>query len=111
MTYAAEQGCEGWICLGLAFDVRDDVFAVETEELFDWAAGEASPGGRGSIEGPDGEDELPCFYGVFADEVVGLLERPEERVVFGSVLRRLLEGDPGFCQLVALVSGHEVTSR
>ena len=39
LTHGAEQGCEGWISSGLFFDVRDDVFAVETEELFYGAAG------------------------------------------------------------------------
>jgi len=40
-------------------------------------------------------------------EIIALLEGPEERVVFGSTLRRGLEDDPGPCQPVALVAGHD----
>jgi hypothetical protein len=111
LPHAAQQGRERWICFRLPLDVRDHEVAMEAKELFDGAGGETSPRRHGLIERPDGKDELPCFHWIFANQVIDLLEGPEERVVFGSMLRRRLEGDPGLCQFVALVAGHEVTSR
>ncbi len=107
---ADEQDCEGGIGVGLLLDLGDDGFAVVAEELFDETGGEALPNGKRLIERPDGEDKVPGFNWVFAYEVVDLAEGPEEGVVFGSVLRRGLEGDPGFCQSCAIVAGHGVTS-
>src|SRR5207249_8698728 len=51
-----------------------------------------------------------CFHWLFAGEIVALPEGPEERVVFGCILWRGLEGDPGFCQLGALAVGQDVTA-
>ncbi len=106
---ADEQEGEGWVGLGLLLDAGDDGFAVVAEEFLDEAGGEAFSCRKRLVEGPDGEDEVPGFDWVFADEAVGLPEGPEEGVVFGSVLRRGLESDPGFCELVALFAGHGAT--
>ena len=105
--YPAEQHGEGSIGLCLPLDVLDHEFTVVAEKFLDEAGGEALLCGRGLVERPDGEDEIPGFDWVFADEIVALPEGPEERVVFGRVLRRGLEGDPGPCQLIALVVSHD----
>jgi hypothetical protein len=46
----------------------------------------------------------------FADEVVGLLEGPQERLVLRRALRRCLEGDPGFRKFAASVVGRPMTA-
>jgi len=111
LPHGSEQGGEGSIGFGLALDVFDHGFAVVAEKLFDEAGGEASLGGRGLVERPDGEDELPCFLWLFAGQIIALPEGPEETAVFGRIVRRGLEGDPGFCQLSALAVGHDVGPR
>ena len=108
LTYAAEQRGERSIGSRLALDVWNHEFAVVAKKLFDEAGGETSPCRYGLVERPDGKDELPCFHRLFAGKVIALPESPEEGVVFGSMLRRGLEGDPGPCQLVALVVGHDM---
>src|SRR5258708_33625611 len=93
LAYGAEQGGEGSIGFRLALDVLDHQFAVVAEKLFDEAGGETFPDRYGLVERPDGEDELPRFHGLFAGQIIALPEGPEERVVFGRMLRRGLEGD------------------
>jgi hypothetical protein len=106
LTYAAEQRGERSIGFRLPLDVLDHEFAVVAKKLFD-EAGETLPCRCGLVEEPDVEDELPCFPRLFAGQVIALPEGPEEGVVFGSMLRRGLEGDPGPSQPVALVVGHD----
>ena len=108
LPYGAEQRGERSIGPCLAFDVLDHEFAVVAEKVFDEARGEASLGRYGFVKRPDSQDQLPRFHWLFACQIVALPEGPEERVVFGRMLRRGLEGDPGPCQVLALVVSHDV---
>ena len=110
LPHGSEEGGEGSIGSGLALDVFDHGFAVVAEKLFDEARGEASLGGRGLVERPDGKDELPGLLRLFPGEIIALPEGPEERAVLGRILRRRLESDPGLCQMGALAVGHDVTA-
>ena len=110
LRYGAEQAGERSIGFGLPLDVLDDEFTVVAKKVLDQPGGKTLSGGWGLIKRPDGENELPCFHWLFAGEIVALPEGPEERVVFGRLLGRGLEGDPGFCQLGALAVGQDKTA-
>src|SRR5258705_4813277 len=108
LLYGAEKCGEGSLGFRLPLAELDHGFAVVAEKLLDKARGETLLCRSGLVKRPDGEDELPCFHRLFAGQIIALFEGREERVVFGSMLRRGLEGDPGSCQPVAVVIGHDV---